>query len=361
MRDWMFNMERFKTWFPELSSLTLEQRAKYEFNRDYATVISDVTSFDHVFLRKFLESHWKTAMLSGALGPRRVSEAEALGLLDAHYALRETMVSKTETESKRIYLWPRGKVPAVTEYTENTDFQYADMPGFEPYMLEMLVDGDVEVKGALILCAGGGHMYRSNIEETYEVALEFNKLGYQCFIVNYRVNPYIDEESALDVARAIRYVRFHSRKYGIEQNGIAVAGFSWGGIVGGLTADRFGGSVTAKDFIASYVPDELDTVSSDINVNLYIYSAVPEEIQNDKFPPTFLCWGLADELIQKMADRSYFDLRRAGIITEVHTFAGVPHAFGAGTDAGGRFYPAAAKWISLADIFMQSVYADKEK
>lgn len=343
-----------------MSALSLEQRAKYEFNRDYAVVMSDVTSYDHAFLRDFLESHWKTAMLCGAMGPCKVGEPEARKQLDAHNTLREASVSKTETGSKRICLWPRGKVPAFTEYTGNPDFQYADMPEFEPYLLEMLIHESEKPKGAILLCAGGGHMYRSNIEEAYEAALEFNKLRYQCFIVNYRVAPYTDEESALDIARAIRYVRRNRERYGIGEDRIAVAGFSWGGIVGGLAADRFGGAVTAREYVASYIPDELDAVSADTNVNLCIYSAVPESMQNEQFPPTFLCWGLEDNIIQPMAERSYFDLRKRNIKTEVHTFAGVPHAFGAGKDAGGRPYPTAGKWISLADAFMQDVYGGKK-
>jgi len=349
-------MKNFKTWNENLTELSLEQRAKYEFNRDYATVISDVTSYDHSFLRTLLDSHWKTAMLTGVFGPSRVDEAEAIALLESHHKLRETMVSRTETESKRIYLWPKGKVPAFTVYTENTDYQYADMPDFEPYLLEMPVQDGIEIKGALLLCAGGGHMYRSNVEETYEVALEFNKLGYQCFIVNYRVNPYTDEESALDLARAIRFVRSRSKHYGISPESIAVAGFSWGGIIGGLTADRFGGEVTAKQYVPSYEPDELDSVSADVNVNLCVYSAIPEELQNADYPPTFLCWGSKDDLIQKMANQSYAQLKERGIQTEIHTFAGVPHAFGAGRDAGGRYYPNAAMWIPLADAFMQHIF-----
>lgn len=354
-------MAEFTSWYPDLTKLTLAQRAKFEFNRDYAAVISDVTSYDHSFLREFLGSHWKTAMLSGALGEPKISEEEAFAALDTHNTLRETAVSQAEPESRRIYLWPRGKVPAVTKYTANPDYEYADMPDFEPYMLEMIIPEDIPAKGALILCAGGAHRFRSNIEETYEVALEFNKLGYQCFIVNYRVNPYTDEESALDIGRAVRYVRANAKKYRIREDRIAAAGFSWGGIVVSLQADRFGGAVNAQVLTAEYEPDELDRISADINANFCIYSAVPEKLHNDHYPPTFLCWGLEDELIQQMAGRSYSALRQKGVKTEIHTFAGVPHAFGAGTDAGGRYYKTAAQWISFADAFMDDVFQTEKR
>lgn len=96
-------MVAFDTWDQNPQELSLEERAKYEFNRDYATIISDVTSFPHAFLRELLESHWKTAMVSGAMGPRKLSEEEAFAALDAHNRMREDMLSQTETESKRIY------------------------------------------------------------------------------------------------------------------------------------------------------------------------------------------------------------------------------------------------------------------
>lgn len=46
-----------------------------------------------------------------------------------------------------------------------------------------------------------------------------------------------------------------------------------------------------------------------------------------------------------------------GITCELHTFAGVPHAFGAGTHADGTYYENAATWPLLADNFLQDLYA----
>ena len=42
--------------------------------------------------------------------------------------------------------------------------------------------------------------------------MRFNELGYQCFIVNYRVAPYTLTESGLDMARAVRYARSNAEK-----------------------------------------------------------------------------------------------------------------------------------------------------
>lgn len=47
-------------------------------------------------------------------------------------------------------------------------------------------------------------------------------LGYQWFIVSYRLRPYSQAESALDLDRAIRYVRFNAKAYGIAEDHIAI-------------------------------------------------------------------------------------------------------------------------------------------
>ena len=62
------------------------------------------------------------------------------------------------------------------------------------------------------------------------MAEELSKLGYQSFVVDYRLRPYTQEEGALDLARAVRFVRSHAEGYGIEEQDIAVMGFSAGGI-----------------------------------------------------------------------------------------------------------------------------------
>jgi acetyl esterase/lipase len=52
-------------------------------------------------------------------------------------------------------------------------------------------------------------------------------------VVNYRLRPYSMQEGAVDLGRAVRYVRNHAQEYGIEEKDIAVIGFSAGGILWG--------------------------------------------------------------------------------------------------------------------------------
>lgn len=186
-----------------------------------------------------------------------------------------------------------------------------------------VLDEGTEVKGAVIIAPGGGHMYRSNVEEGYEVAQALNEQGYQCFILNYRVDPYTDEESA-------------------------------------LAADIYAGDTNASALVESYVPDEIDAVSSDVNAYLAIYSVTPDEITNENFPATFFAFGSDDANLWDWGTRCFNLVRDTGIQTEIHTYAGVPHGFGAGTDAGNNYYANAATWPMLADCFLDNVYANAD-
>ena len=57
-------------------------------------------------------------------------------------------------------------------------------------------------------------MFRSG-NEGAPVAERLAELGWQSFVVNYRVRPYTMEEGSLDLARAIRYVRSHAADFDI--------------------------------------------------------------------------------------------------------------------------------------------------
>jgi len=126
-----------------------------------------------------------------------------------------------------IYLWEEGNVPITIEYTENNS-GYFDPPDFRPNMAYFPAKQGVEVKGAVLICAGGAFQSRNDEIEGTPVAEHLSKLGYQSFVVNYRLRPYTMLEGALDLARAVRHVPSRAEYYGIDENDIAVMGFSAG-------------------------------------------------------------------------------------------------------------------------------------
>ena len=55
-------------------------------------------------------------------------------------------------------------------------------------------------------------------------------------MAGYFLRPYTQEEGALDVARAVRFIRKNADAYGIDPDDIAVMGYSAGGIQRGISS-----------------------------------------------------------------------------------------------------------------------------
>lgn len=185
----------------------------------------------------------------------------------------DTVASATADphNQQTLYLWEEGNVPATTEYTQNNG-NYADDPDFRPYIVTFPVPEGTEVKGAVLICAGGAFQFRSDNNEGTPVAQALSEAGFQSFVVNYRLRPYTQEEGALDLARAVRFVRKNAAVYGIDEKDIAVMGFSAGGILAGEMLLNFNGTVNGTALDTGYVPDELDGISADAVADGMIYS-----------------------------------------------------------------------------------------
>lgn len=265
-----------------------------------------------------------------------------------------TVADTIPTPGKKqvLYLWEEGNAPAETEYTVNNG-RYSDDPDFHPYLTYFPVPDNVEIKGAVLICAGGAFQYRSDWNEGSPVAEELSKLGYQSFVVDYRLLPYTQEEGALDLARAVRFVRYYAQEYGIDEQDIAVMGFSAGGILAGEMLRNFDGTVSPNVLDPDYVLDELDEVSADAAADGMIYSFYGrlsvgttdvESLREADLPPTFYCYGTRDPFYEQFLSNADA-VEKAGVKVERLQLDGMPHGFG---DQGG--------WMDEFDQFLEQVF-----
>lgn len=263
---------------------------------------------------------------------------------------------------ERIYLWPKGKMPQQTVYTDNSALRYNHGPDFQPYFFEILLPEDATPKGAVITCSGGDHG-AATFYEAYQTCLDFVERGYQTFLLMNRTNgiPWSRQEAGVDTARLIRILRKNAAKYRIQPNQIAFAGFSNGGCTGENCIRYFSGQQTVQDSFPDYIPDEYDAYPGGPDALLFIYSArnLQEYFDYSKviYPPTFLAYGRCDPLLGELVAH-YNELVSHGVTCEVHSFTGAPHG-----QAGIKIlkngispYPSFEHWIPLADYFMQDVY-----
>lgn len=281
--------------------------------------------------------------------------ADSLALDGEETAVTDTVLHAAvdPAAQQSFYLWEEGNAPATTEYTANNG-QYFDDPDFRPYVTSFPVPEGTTVKGAVLICPGGAFQFRSRQPEGVEVAEALSALGYQSFVVDYRLRPYTQQEGALDLARAVRFVRTHADDYGIDPDDIAVMGFSAGGILAGEMLLNFDGTVNGTALDTGYIPDELDVVSADAAADGMIYSFYGrlsvgttdvELLRGGDLPPTFYCYGTRDPFYSQFlanADAA----EQAGVAVERLQLDDMPHGFGA---QGG--------WISTFDAWLSSIFA----
>lgn len=298
------------------------------------------------------------AEIEGLETPEEIRER-----LDEFRELR-LKIEKERSEYPKIMLWPDGKIPTLTEYTDNSEYQYNHAPDFAPFMYEMPVADNVKPKGAIILGAGGDHGF-TVLCEGYQVALDLNQIGYQCFLLLNRtnLNPWGGKEAGVDVARAIRIVRANAEKYRVSENQIVYAGFSNGGLTGEACIQYYSGKQKVKDIFPEYDEDDLDRVSADMNAFLCIYGP---RMNHDSFdydravyPPVFHAVGMEDFNMDNI-NKLYPELVEHGVMAEIHTFAGVPHGMaGKKLMDGCVKYPNFETWEQLADQFLDHVLNNK--
>ncbi|QQO07691.1 alpha/beta hydrolase [Breznakiella homolactica] len=245
------------------------------------------------------------------------------------------------------YFWADGNMPSATVYPRNSS-GYFDPPDFRPNMVFVPARDGVNVKGAVLLCAGGAFQVRAETDGL-PVAEQFSELGYHSFIVNYRLRPYTQEEGALDLARAVRYVRVHAEDLGMDENNIAVIGFSAGGILCGELLLNFDGLVNGTTLDKNYVPDELDRVSADAGAAGMVYSFYGRlsvastdvtKFAESNLPPTYFLYG-SEETFRGQIEACARAVRQAGVPVESRILEGLRHGFG----YRGGWVPGFAQWL----------------
>lgn len=345
----------------DISKLSIQQWFNYEQHMMFSTVNSDFTAYDFQRAKEKFSSLFAAC---GVFNDRAASEDQKREAVQRLRDARTSLQPIKDVESVRIYLWEGENIPSITIYKKNDDFQYMDSPDFRPYMIEVPVKEDVPVKGAVILCSGGAFLFRGNLNEGGPVAEELSKIGYQCFVVNYRLNPYTMQEGALDLARAVRYVRSHAKDYGIDEKNIAVAGFSAGGILCGEMLLNFDGLIDGTYIDPSYVPDEMDKISADASAVGFVYSFYGElgvasrdvnKFKNSDLPPAYFIYGTQDPFVHEF-EACAEALKQAELPVKSYVLQGLPHGFGAGVGMYDKNNEEAVKWIADFDEWLTKIF-----
>lgn len=137
----------------------------------------------------------------------------------------------------------------------------------------------------MILLYGGGVCMNDNTSrQVMLMADSYCNHGYACAAVNYRLAQEALAPAAIeDVKAAIRFLRYHAGKYGIDPDRIMVSGESTGaylGIMAAMSGEEEFSSVRVKD-----VPEE-ETVSSRVSAVVDFYGTMEMFRQEQDFVDT---------------------------------------------------------------------------
>jgi len=258
-------------------------------------------------------------------------------------------------EPKEILLWPNG-APGSEEKTGDEKVRIADngehvlsnihKPSLTPY----LPPADKATGCAVIVAPGGGHRELWSDHEGHNVARWLGERGIAAFVLKYRLaretnSTYtIDDHALADMQRAIRLVRGRATEWAIATDRVGVMGFSAGGEIAFLSAQRFDpATADAKDAIARQ--------SSRPDFQALIYPGNSRRIEPaTNSPPVFLACGYNDrpDISEGLAS-VYLRFKQLKVPAELHIYAGTGHGFGlrsSYTQPSGKWVERFEEWLA---------------
>jgi acetyl esterase/lipase len=238
---------------------------------------------------------------------------------------------------------------------------------FRPW-LEFYPSATDGLRGAVIVCAGGGYNMRAE-HEGEVVARRYQQAGFHAFLLQYRVAPHLPSAAFLDAAQCVRLIRARADEWKVAPNCLAMCGFSAGGHLAAMLGVYFeAGDDHAQEplhhfstrpdalilcypYITAFAPRELvfDVVKKpseewrrEISVDLHVKA---------KTPPTFLMHTYEDEAVPVEHSLRFANaLARHGVSLELHIYAKGRHGQGLAEDN-----PYLATWFDLSCRWLRTL------
>lgn len=203
--------------------------------------------------------------------------------LDSLKTAMDALIQIYKYDDVAIDIWKGHKtipVPGGSEDNslENADGWLADDPGFRPFLMDYRLENPSTAKGTIITVPS----IRGAYDELTMVARNFNKLGYNVFALQGRMNT-VDSNYyyglQLDAQRAVRYIRYHAKELGIDAGKIASIGGSKGNFTHIMACEFFDitpleyAAVVLKKPLVDYKCDAIDSVPSNVSVLIFSYGS----------------------------------------------------------------------------------------
>lgn len=233
-----------------------------------------------------------------------------------------------------VVLWPQG-APGSEGKTGEERTRIADTGDrvvssvHRPSLTVFLPAKEKATGAAVLVIPGGGHRELWVDHEGFNVAHALVERGVAAFVLKYRLaseqgSTYTVEGHALaDGQRAVRVIRHRASEWGVDPSRLGVIGFSAGGELAGLVAQR-------SDARRADAVDPIDRESSKVAFQALIYPGHSEKIlPTPSSPPAFLAAGYKDrpDISEGLAN-VYLLFKKVGVPAELHMYSDIGHGFG---------------------------------
>ena len=190
---------------------------------------------------------------------KHVTACLLIGLLSIAYLPNAARASEQSGKKKMKVEITEGQIDVISNIIYS---QVTLRNAIRPLKMTLLVPRTQEAKPAIVYYPGGGFT-SANHEKFIEMRMALAKAGFVVAAAEYRTVP--DRYPALinDAKAAVRYLRAHARKFGIDPQRIGVIGDSAGGYV----AQMMGTTNGEKQFDTG----DFTEVSSDVQAAVTIY------------------------------------------------------------------------------------------
>ena len=209
---------------------------------------------------------------------------------------------------------------------------------------------DKKTNSAVIIFPGGGYKNLAP-HEGADYAVFLAEQGITSFVVTYRVAPNKFPLPLLDARRAVQFVRYYSKNYGLDKDKIAIMGSSAGGHLSALTCtcfDKF--DLENEDDIdkESYLPNAqilcypviklLGKATSHLGSGKNLLGELhaemgeqlsPDLIADERAPQAFIWHTAEDNVVHVFNSIDYAKrLKSVGVPVELHIFPNGNHGMG---------------------------------
>ena len=248
-------------------------------------------------------------------------------------------------------------------YKIYTDEEIAAVPSRASAELYYFPAEQANAKYAVVL--GGNIAFTSGeLREGMATAAQLHELGYAAFVLRYRTWMDTSDNAPLeDLARAVAYITAHADELGVQAEDYALVGYSSGGQIEGVFANRKRGY--SKYQVAKPAVLLLGYSVSDTSVMKPVYHGLYDlgtydwryywtsldKAVEEGYPPVYFWRGNDDTMLGPACMPGQYDdfekaLQACNVPYERVTYDHAPHCIGTGkgTDAEGWVQRAVAFW-----------------